>query len=408
MRFFLFIFVVHVATAPGEAQTFIKHPITFSVGPNVSDIVAVDMNDDDLPEIIASIPGRLSDPREEAPAQYGLSFLVAQGGLRYESLPPLSAGFAPYCIAVANIDALKAPDLVVANFLATQNRDISLFRNLGEEKYEPHHFAIDDRGLRYTKVRDGDGFPVFTTPGITAIAVLDFDHDGYRDIIATGWSSDVLIYLPGAYDDYFGDPVLFPASGGPRDVKIGDFNDDGKDDLAVVMYNTNEISIWEGTGTGSFKEVTRFDSRGKLPQKLEVQDMNGDGFEDLVVSHSHADDSIVLFYGQGDFHFALSLEIFLGKNRHVVEYEITDLVVADFNADNRLDFAVACYLAGEVIAFLNKPGALTPGQEYTKEVYSYKKGKPHALCVADFNADGKKDLAVALWETDTVSLLLSR
>ena len=82
--------------------------------------------------------------RDTIPADDELSFLVATEPLKYLSQPKLSTGFAPYAIALVNIDALKAKDLLVANFMATKNRDLTLLRNLGNNIFEPIHFEVND------------------------------------------------------------------------------------------------------------------------------------------------------------------------------------------------------------------------------------------------------------------------
>ncbi|HEO71445.1 MAG TPA: hypothetical protein ENN80_09285, partial [Candidatus Hydrogenedentes bacterium] len=182
-----------LACGAGATDTFSKHKRWLSVGPNPSYIVAADLTGDGLPEILTADAGSLTDPREERPAHDQVSLLVARGDLEYEHQPQLQTGFAPYCIVIANIDALKAPDIVVGSFHAVRRRNLSLFRNLGENLFEPLHFRIPpDKELPYKRMRDGDGSPVFTTPGITSLVVRDINHDGFRDVVATGWSSDVI------------------------------------------------------------------------------------------------------------------------------------------------------------------------------------------------------------------------
>lgn len=167
------------------AEGFSFHGTTFRVGPYPTDIVAVDLNGDDIPEIVTTNRGDLSDPSDERPASDQLSYLVATKPLEYSTQPQLRTGFGPYALVAANIDALKATDLVVANFMAARNRDLTLLRNLGENIFEPHHFSVDNEALRYTQRLDADDAPVFTEPGLTSLAVADIDRDGYRDAIAT-------------------------------------------------------------------------------------------------------------------------------------------------------------------------------------------------------------------------------
>lgn len=408
MNSFLLIAWLAALGPAAPPRTFVEHTERFKVGPNVTSIVAADLNGDGLPEIVTSDRGRLADPREERPALDQLSYLVAKGDLIYEPQPQLRTGFGPYAIVVANIDALKAPDLVVANFMASRNRDITLLRNIGNHFFEPAHFAVPDEPLDYTKMRDGDAQPIFTTPGITSVIIHDVNRDGYRDAIATGWCSNVLLFFPGTPETYFGAPVMIPAPGGPRDVKGGDFDRDGNIDLVTAMYSSNEIALWKGDGTGDFTEVTRFASRGKLPQKVLLEDMNSDGKLDIIVSHCHADDSIVIFYGEGGFAFGLSQEILLGEERRAIEYEIRDIVTGDFNGDGKPDLAAACYTAKQVVVLINDTGHSQPTQSFRREVYDYEDGSPRALCVGDFNRDSRVDLGVALWHVNKVSLLLGR
>ncbi|MDP2324874.1 MAG: VCBS repeat-containing protein, partial [Gammaproteobacteria bacterium] len=106
--------------APGAMRI---RPQEFSVGPNPSAIVAVDINGDGLPEIITADRGELSDLREERPANDELSLLIAKGDLKYEKHhPSLKTDFGPYAIAVANIDAHKWPDILVGNFHAARHQ----------------------------------------------------------------------------------------------------------------------------------------------------------------------------------------------------------------------------------------------------------------------------------------------
>ena len=396
------------ASSAAAAQTFKPHPELFYVGPNPTSIVAADLTGDGIPEIVTSDRGRLADLREERPAEDRLSYLVAQEPLVYQAQPQLRTGFGPYEVVAANIDALKAQDLVVANFLAVRNRDITLLRNFGKNIFEPHHFTVPEDALQYTKTRDGEGHPIFASPGLTSIAIEDFNHDGFRDLVATGWSSDVLVYLPGDPETFFAEPIITPLEGGPRDVAVGDVNQDGEFDLIVALYSSNTIALLAGDGTGRFQEIERFASRGALPNTVRWADVNMDRKPDIVVSHAHTDDSVVIFYGSAGPSFAMSQEIVLGKDRHKLEFGISDLQVEDFNGDGRNDLALACHQAAEVIVLLNDSKNTTVPQAFRRETYPFEKGRPRALCVQDFNQDHKPDLGVALWEENAVALLLAR
>ena len=400
--------VVSLFLATGtSAQVFKKHGAWFPVGPNPSAILAVDVNGDGVPEIVTADRGRLADPREAVPAHDQLSLLVRGEGTAYARLHQLSAGFGPYCLSVAKVDGQKGPAIVVGNFMAPQDRGITLLRNIGDYLFEPLHFGAGGEGLAYTKMRDGDGLPIFPTPGITAIIVEDLNGDGLEDILATGWSSDVLVFLPGEAEGYWGPAQITPAPGGPRDLVLADLDGDGKRDLAVAMYSDHAIALWKGDGTGAFVETARIGSRGKLPRRIRASDMNGDGKIDLLVSHRHADDSVVIFFGDAPFEFSLSQEISLQTGKRTIQFGIEDFLVADFDADGRSDVAVAA-AANQVDLFVQDGGKNGVPLAFTREAYSYNEASPHALCAGDFNSDGKPDIGVALWGADSVALLLAQ
>jgi hypothetical protein len=401
---FLCFFVA--ANAWGQTFVFSK---SFGVGPNPRDIVAPDLDDDGLPEIITADTGLLSDPREERPANDELSLLRAQGELDYvKHTPSLKTGFAPYSVFIANIDAQRMPDIVVACFMAVRNRDLVLHRNLPDNLFESLEFRVPDEGLEYRRPTDGDGAPIFTVPGLTSVAVGDIDHDGYRDAVCAGWSSDAIIIFPGNAERYFDIPRAIPAHGGPRDLQLHDFNGDSHLDIAATLYARGEIALWEGDGKGGFTPAGRFPARGKLPTALRIADVNGDGISDIVVAHSHADDAIVVFYGDGGFRYSISQEFLVGENREVVEHDIVDIVAEDLTGNGRIDIAAACFASAQVILFANTSEDTSRHQQFRRENYTLREGRPRALCSADFNRDGKRDLAVAQWEPDAVQLMLGR
>lgn len=390
------------------AESFTLADTSLRVGANPTSIAVADLTGDDIPEIIVANRGRLHDPDEERPAEDSLSLFIANDIMQYTAQPQLKTGFGPYAVVVANIDALKAPDILIANFMATRNRDLTLLRNIGDNLFEPHQFSLPDDRLRYTKSRDGDGRPIFPTPGLTALAIHDIDGDGLRDAIATGWTSDILAFFPGHAETYFGKPVITELPGGPRDIVLSDIDGDGNQDLIVALYSSNEIALLHGDGTGAFSETSRFSSRGHLPNTVAFTDINRDDKPDIVVSHAHADDSIVIFYGEGTFRFSASQEILLGKDRNRLEHDIRHLVTGDFNNDERNDLAVACHESGSVIVLTNDSYTPKIPQNFDTEPYQFDTGKPRTLTIADINLDGKPDLVVGLWESNQIRILTAR
>ncbi len=392
---------------PVWGDTFHKYGKTFQIGPNPNAVKAVDLNGDGLPEILTANTGNMVSPQQERPGNDEVSFLVATGNLEYVAQPPLRTDFAPYTLAAGNIDNAKGIDVVAGSFMAVHHNDITLFRNVGDNLFEPVAFRLPFETLPYKRMYDGDHEPVFTVPGVTSLILADVNHDGRPDIVATGWSSDVLLVLPGIPETYFGEAKVTSATGGPRDVKAADFDSDGKLDLAVVLYSSSEIGLWKGNGDGTFDAVDRFDAHGRLPTKIEVADINRDGKLDLVVSNCYTDDSVVIFYGDGGFGFSTSQEIQLGKDHGVLEHEIRDCLVADFNGDKKPDIAAACSASRQVAVIINESSDTAIPQRFRVETYPFENARPRALCAADLNKDGAPELVVALAESESVAFLLN-
>jgi hypothetical protein len=409
MRRFAWTIIAVLAACGATASTFTRGGPSLKTGPNPSSIAAADFNDDGMLDLAVAAIGRLREPHEERPAHDEINLFYARGPLQYSSIAPVRAGFAPYALRVANIDARRAPDLLAVSFMATRGRDLMLFRNLGDELFEPHEFTVPDERLTYTKMPDLDGRPVFPKPGLTSLAVADFDRDGYRDIIATGWSSDVLVYWRGQADGYFGEPVFMDAPGGPRDIVLTDMNGNGRLDLAVTLYNEGAIGLWEQVAPGQFEPRTRIPAWGKMPHRIHAADMNGNGRMDLVVSHCHTEDAVAILYNTGPFRYEVAQALVLGEDFRRLEHEIRDIVVEDFTGNGQPDIAAACFASRSVYLFVNE-GA-EDGAHHThfrRERYGFDGGRPRALCAGDFNGNGSLDLAVALWESDQVLFLLGR
>jgi hypothetical protein len=258
---------------------------------------------------------------------------------------------------------------------------------------------------------DGTFLPAVNYPaGIhpTSVAVGDFNGDGKLDLAAA--NQGTFPYTDGSVSILLGkgDGTLLPAQtlsagAGPRSVAVGDFNGDGKLDLAVAGYGfeyhgnypygywapTDEnVRVLLGQGDGSFLPAQTFPA-GSGPSAVAVGDFNGDSKQDLAI----AGGGVNVLLGQGDGTFLPALNFPVGYNPRSV-------AVGDFNGDGKQDLAVAnsTYPNGTVSVLLGQgDGTFQSAVNYAAGSY------PWSVVVADFNGDGKQDLAVA---APTVRVLL--
>ena len=142
--------------------------------------------------------------------------------------------------------------------------------------------------------------------GPYAMAVGDFNGDGKQDLAVTNVSSNSVSILLGDGSGNFGAPVNFGVGDDPVSVAVGDFNGDGKQDLATANIGSNNVSILLGDGTGNFNPAVNF-AVGSYPYSVAVGDFNGDGEPDLAAANNGSNDvSILLGDGTGNFSAATS------------------------------------------------------------------------------------------------------
>src|SRR2546422_886081 len=154
-------------------------------------------------------------------------------------------------------------------------------------------------------IAPGD-FPVGTHP--QSVAVGDFNGDGRPDLAVANFGSNTVSVLLGIGDGSFQPARTFAAGTSPLSVAVGDFNGDGRPDLAVANFGSNTVSVLLGIGDGTFQPALTF-AAGTQPVFVAVGDLNGDGRPDLAVANTGSDNvSVLLGIGDGTFQPALTLD----------------------------------------------------------------------------------------------------
>ncbi len=239
------------------------------------------------------------------------------------------------------------------------------------------------------------GSPIAVGNAPRAIALGDFNNDGKPDLAAANSVANTVTILLGNGSGGFTAAAVSPATGlTPGAVVAGDFNSDGKLDLAIANTASNNVTILLGNGDGSFTAAVS-PGTGNNPSAVAAGDFNSDGKLDLATANKDAN-NVTILLGNGDGSFTAATSSPATGSGPV------SLAIGDFNADSKLDLAVANSGANTLTILLgNGDGS------FTAATASPGTGtNPSSVTVGDFNGDGRLDLAVANKDANTVTILL--
>ena len=241
---------------------------------------------------------------------------------------------------------------------------------------------------------NGDGMfqaPLYLAAGnmlsVWSVAVADFNGDGRQDLVPANPAADTVSVLLGNGDGTFQSGAGYAAGRGPTSAVPGDFNNDGKLDVAVAndrdgtAEGSSTVSVLIGNGDGSFQAPRTF-AVGSMSWAVAAGDFNGDGAPDLAAANTASTTvSVLLGYGNGNFPAALTIAV--GHNPE-------GLAAGDFNGDGRRDLAASNAGSNTISVLLGN------GNGTFQEPLTIAAGQvPVFVAVGDFNRDTRQDLVVA-------------
>lgn len=343
-------------------------------------VAAADLNGDQLPDMIAA-DGNVSVLLRTSPSA-GFASAVNY---------TLQSGSSAAAVAIGDMNGDGHPDVVTSGFVASGTQgsvDVSLNNGNGTLGTE-NSYAIGGYPGGYVADYRNSG-----------LVLGDFNNDGKLDVAAgysqqfpVGSNTGGISVLLG-----HGDGTLSPAVNytlgnfGPLALVAGDFNGDGKLDLAAgVGLNDSPpggLAVLFGNGDGTFQNAT-FTPVGSpqgTPVALATGDVNGDGKLDIVASvwDSNENDSIVVLLGNGNGRFQQLAPIASPAAGYAV-------ALLDLNGDGKPDLVVSdccgetesVYLVGNGDGTFQTPQYFSSGSSVT------------SFAVADWNNNGVAGLALA-------------
>ena len=356
------LFVTGIAST-ASAQIRFREVLRQPVGLSPLDVLAADLDGDGRLELLTS-------NRDSS----NLTFLWLNGRPRPAQELSLStsipAGHEPNLTQTGDFNEDGVLDIVVMNrFDFVQVR-----LGLGNGAFGP---AIDG----------------CATGNSQALAVGDFNGDHHQDVAVASYGK-VSVQL-GDGTGGFAPCTTGGDWGATADGMVAaDFNNDGLDDLAIAEWFFGKLSIRLADGTGDFDRPYRLVTAADRPTDILVRDLDLDGTLDIAMCHGAAAGAVPVFWGP-----------VYGRTQLVLTGGsiANSITAADFDGDGLDDLAVT-HRDSENVVVLRQSGI--PGPEWFTPAWSRTiPGKPRDVSGADLDQDGRPDLAVTLQDGNEVVLL---
>ncbi|MCA9065565.1 MAG: VCBS repeat-containing protein, partial [Planctomycetaceae bacterium] len=235
--------------------------------------------------------------------------------------------------------------------------------------------------------------PLANTDG-RAVTSGDFDGDGREDLAVAGGSK--LSIYSNSGGGGLNSATDYSVTAQPRDLTAADLDGDGDQDLVSANYNAGSITVFRNDN-GSFNQPVVYSTGGAGTTGVVVADFDGNGSPEIVVI-DNLTDRIHVFSQTTGISFALS-QTLIGTGSP------EGVTTGDFNNDGRPDLAVVFWVGGRADIYLNNNGAIPSTATFQYAVG----GNPGRIKAGDLNGDGLVDLAITdNRSTQSVSILLNQ
>ena len=334
------------AGAAAQTVTFVRSDYGSVSGARA--MVSADFNRDGAPDLAQANNGRNT-----------VMILLNDHGGGFVRGVEVAVGAGPFAMATADLNRDGIPDLAVAN---ADGNSISVLRGNGDGSFTRVDIAApgNPRGL----------------------AVGDVNNDGKEDLVYSAWATGAVQVLIGDGAGRFTKGITYlSAAQNPQGLATADFNHDGHLDVAVAYATATGLRILYGNGGTAFSARTV--SGEANVNVVATGDFDADGWTDVAAA-STPNSAVTVYRGT-----ATGL---IRVQRYSVGSSPRGIVVSDVDDDGLLDIATANRASNTISVLRNdpvRPGSFLPASEYAADTGS------RAIAAADFDGDGLADLATA-------------
>lgn len=302
---------------------------------------------------------------------------------------PLCSDCTPYGLAAGDVDSDGYPDLVTANY---STPFISVVRNKGDGTFT----TSQEYPLANNASQGQD------------IALADVNGDGALDILLTTLGTPTLSVFLNQGRGQFGtcQTYNYALTVVSAHLTVADFDRDGRADVAITHFTNfasstgHWVSVFYNQGSGQFGLPTNYALAGNTaPYGITSADLNADGYPDLLTANSGTDD-VSLLLNDGKGHFSNPRYVFAGLNSQPLQ-----VVVAILASNGQPALVTASYGLSSV--------GIVPqlaGSDFgsVMNVAMEPAGQPSSLVVADFDRNGRLDVATSNSSKASVTVRLNQ